>query len=70
MDTDKIIQDLNRRFAALLPEFYQRRIIFWYDEDKEFVVKMRLNQEKRVRSCDIRHAQLGKEFPRCRAVAL
>ena len=36
MDTDKIIQDLNRRFAAPLAEFYQRRIIFWYDEDKEF----------------------------------
>ena len=34
MDTDKIIQDLNRRFAAPLPEFYQRCIIFWYDEDK------------------------------------
>ena len=30
MDTDKVIQDLNRRFAAPLPEFYQRRIIFWY----------------------------------------
>lgn len=29
-----VIQDLNRRFAAPLPEFYQRRIIFWYDEDK------------------------------------
>ena len=36
MDTDKVIQDLNRRFAASLPEFYQRCIIFWYDEDKEF----------------------------------
>ena len=35
MDTDKVIQDLNRRFAAPLPEFYQRRIIFWYDEDYE-----------------------------------
>ena len=22
MDTDKVMQDLNRRFAALLPEFY------------------------------------------------
>ena len=33
MDTDKIIQDLNRRFAAPLADFYQRRIIFWYDED-------------------------------------
>ncbi len=40
MDTDKIIQDLNRRFAVLLPEFYQRRIIFWYDEDKEFEDKL------------------------------
>ena len=40
MDTDKVIQDLNRRFVALLPEFYQRRIIFWYDEDKEFEDKL------------------------------
>ena len=40
MDTDKIIQDLNRRFAVLLHEFYQRRIIFWYDEDKEFEDKL------------------------------
>ena len=40
MDTDKIIHDLNRRFAAPLPEFYQRRIIFWYDEDKEFEDKL------------------------------
>ena len=47
MDTDKVIKDLNRRFAASLPEFYQRRIIFWYDEDKEFVVKMWSNQENR-----------------------
>ncbi len=37
MDTDKIIQDLNRRFAAPLPEFYKRRIIVWHDEDREFV---------------------------------
>ena len=36
MDTITIIQDLNRRFAQPLPEFYARRVIFWYDEDKEF----------------------------------
>lgn len=36
MDAEKIVQDLNRRFAAPLPEFYERRIIFWYDEDREF----------------------------------
>lgn len=40
MDLQKIAQDLNRRFAAPLPEFYQRRIIFWYDEDREFEDKI------------------------------
>lgn len=40
MDTDKVIQDLNRRSAAPLSEFYQRWIIFWYDEDKEFEDKL------------------------------
>ena len=40
MDTEKIIQDLNRRFAEPLPEFYKRRIIFWYDEDQEFADKL------------------------------
>lgn len=40
MDIDKVIQDLNRRFAAPLPEFYKRRIIFWYDEDREFEDKL------------------------------
>lgn len=36
MDTDKVMQDLNRRFVAPLPEFYKCRTIFWYDEDREF----------------------------------
>lgn len=36
MDSEKIIQELNQKFAAPLPEFYKRRIVFWYDEDKEF----------------------------------
>ncbi|NLZ36697.1 MAG: BREX-1 system phosphatase PglZ type A [Clostridiales bacterium] len=40
MDAEKIVQDLNRRFAAPLPEFYNRRIIFWYDEDREFEDKL------------------------------
>lgn len=40
MDTDKVIQDLNRRFAEPLPEFYNRRIIFWHDEDREFEDKL------------------------------
>ena len=40
MDSEKIIQDLNRRFSAPLPEFYKRRIIVWIDEDQEFVDKL------------------------------
>ena len=42
MDTDKVNQELNRRFAEPLPEFYKRRIIFWHDEDREF--EDRLNE--------------------------
>ena len=40
MGSEKIIQDLNRRFAASLPEFYKRRIVVWIDEDQEFVDKL------------------------------
>lgn len=40
MDSEKILQELNQRFAAPLPEFYKRRIVFWYDEDKEFEDKL------------------------------
>ena len=40
MDADKIIQELNHRFEAPLPEFYKRRIIIWHDEDKEFADKI------------------------------
>lgn len=40
MDSDQIIQDLNRRFAAPLPEFYKRRIVVWIDEDQEFADKI------------------------------
>lgn len=36
MDSSKITQELKERFAAPLPDFYQRRIIFWHDEDREF----------------------------------
>jgi len=40
MDLDTVLQDLNRRFAASLPEFYNRRIIFWHDEEREFEEKL------------------------------
>ena len=40
METEKVLADLNRRFAAPLPEFYKRRIIFWKDEDREFEDKL------------------------------
>ncbi len=40
MDIEKVIQELNGRFALPLPEYYHRRIIFWYDEDREFEDKL------------------------------
>lgn len=36
MDANRIAQDLKEKFAAPLRDFYQRRIIFWHDEDREF----------------------------------
>ena len=36
MSTESIQFNLKERFAAPLPEFYKRRIIFWQDEDREF----------------------------------
>ena len=36
LSTESIQFNLKERFAAPLPEFYKRRIIFWQDEDREF----------------------------------
>jgi len=36
VSTESIQFNLRERFAAPLPEFYRRRIIFWKDEDREF----------------------------------
>ena len=36
MSIETIQFALNERFAAPLPEFYKRRIVFWQDEDREF----------------------------------
>lgn len=36
MSTETVQFTLRERFAAPLPEFYRRRIIFWYDEEREF----------------------------------
>lgn len=36
IDLNTLQQDLARRFAVPLPEFHKRRIVFWYDEDREF----------------------------------
>lgn len=40
VDTETVVQDLNKRFSAPLKEFYKRRIIFWYDDDREFEDKL------------------------------
>lgn len=36
MSVESIQFALNEQFAAPLPEFYKRRIVFWQDEDREF----------------------------------
>ena len=36
MLSETIKSRLAERFAAPLPEFYRRRIVFWYDEDGDF----------------------------------
>lgn len=36
MDSETIVMELNERFAKPLPEFYNRRIIVWHDEEREF----------------------------------
>ena len=51
MDIEKVIQELNGRFALPLPEYYHRRIIFWHDGDREFEDKLdeiQLNNAKMV----------------------
>ena len=35
-DFETVQQELRGRFAAPLPEFYKRRIVFWYDPDREY----------------------------------
>ena len=36
MDIRRIAGELNRRFAAELPEFHRRRLVFWHDEERAF----------------------------------
>ena len=40
MDLDDILKDLVKRFKEPYPEFYNRRIIFWLDREKEFEDKI------------------------------
>ena len=40
MDTEKVISDLNKRFAQPLPPYYARRVIFWLDEEREYADKL------------------------------
>ena len=41
MDSEKILDELNRRFAEPCPEFYKRKIIVWYDEEAEFAEQIK-----------------------------
>ena len=37
MDTEKVIAELNQRFAQPLPTYDKRRVVFWLDEEQEYV---------------------------------
>lgn len=52
MDTEKVVQDLNRLIEAPLREFHKRHIVFWYDEDKEF--------EDRIDEIELANAKIVK----------
>ncbi len=40
IDLETVNRDLLRLFAEPVGEFYKRRIVFWYDEDREFADKV------------------------------
>ncbi|MBQ9210204.1 MAG: BREX-1 system phosphatase PglZ type A [Clostridia bacterium] len=40
MDTEKVVSDLNKRFAQQLPPYYKRRVVFWLDEEREYADKL------------------------------
>lgn len=40
MELESIIKQLNQKFAEPLPEFYERRIIVWNDEEQSFIDKL------------------------------
>lgn len=62
LDLEEILKDLQKRFKEPYPEFYNRRIIFWMDRDREFedeidnleipdvkIIKMSENNKFRVK---------------------
>lgn len=62
-DAERVIQELNRRFAQPLPEFYSRRIIFWYDEEREFedkIAEMELSEAKIVHLTETNNFEVKK----------
>lgn len=62
-DSERVIQELNRRFAQPLPEFYSRRIIFWYDEEREFedkIAEMELSDAKIVKLTETNNFEVKK----------
>ena len=62
MDLEEVLKDLQKRFKEPYPEFYNRRIIFWMDRDREYedqidnleipnvkIIKMSENNKFRVK---------------------
>ena len=77
MDIENIQQELEKRFKKDPKEFYKRRIIFWYDEEKEFfritmrgcpskgmLLKMGYTNpyDKYCKHCDILYSHCAKKY--------
>lgn len=62
MSNERVQFNLTERFAAPLPEFYRRRIIFWKDEDREFekdIDELNLEGVKIIKLNGLRHVLDG-----------
>lgn len=63
MLTETIRQKLEERFLAPLPDYYQRRIVFWKDEDREFedqIDELDLDQVRLLKLSEHNNFQIQK----------
>ena len=62
MDIEYITKELNKKFAAPLKEYYHRRVVFWYDPDKEF--------SEDIKRLALDNAKVTKMYEQCQHIVL